>query len=563
MRSNIRRSKFSVTGSLALAAGLTAGLGTAPAAGAATPFAPLATPVAPLATPLMGWNSWNHFGCNVTQQNIKDAADQIVAQGLDKLGYRYVNVDDCWMARTRDAGGHLQPDPVRFKDGIRALADYVHSKGLKFGIYQSAGTTTCAGLPGSLGHETTDANDFAAWGVDLLKYDNCPDGQGSIEQRYKAMGDALKASGRAIVFSLCSWGQGSPWAGFGSVSGGSQWRTTYDIRDSWYDNKWTSSPMGVIDILDQQKGLEVFSGPSKWNDMDMLEVGNGALRDDEYRSHFSLWALLNSPLILGNDLTRMSDATKAIIKNADVIAVNQDWGGSQGRLMRDLGNGRQVWAKPMSDGSVAVVLLNRSGAAAAITTSAAEIGLGGSSSYALKDLWTGTSSTSANGTISGQVPSHGVAMYRVSRTGTNAAALPAGTHNIADLTWLASSTGWGTIRRNQSAEGNALTIGGTTYASGVGTHSDSAVHVWLGGECRNFTAQVGVDNEVGANGTVRFQVYGDGKLLTHSDVMRGGQAASTLTASTQGVKQLELRVTDARDYIHFDHADWANARVSC
>ncbi|GAB3973153.1 hypothetical protein GCM10029978_051840 [Actinoallomurus acanthiterrae] len=372
------------------------------------------------------------------------------------------------------------------------------------------------------------------------------------------MGDALKATGRPIVYSLCDWGEESPWV-FGPDSGGSLWRTTGDISDSW---------SSVTSLLDQQAGLELFSHPSAWNDPDMLEVGNGGMTDTEYRAHFSLWALLNAPLILGNDLRSMSTATKTIITNPDVVAVDQDWGGSQGRRMRDLGGGLQVWAKPMSDGSVTTVLLNRSGSAATITTSAAELGLGGSSSYGLKDLWSGSTSTTS-GTISSSVPSHGVVMYRVTRAGTLAAPRAAGTYQVSDLTWLAGSNGWGPVERDRSngeqaaGDGHTLTIGTTTYAKGLGAHADSAVHVWLGGSCSRFTADVGIDSEVGSGkGSVRFAVYGDGRLITYTDVKSYG-AATGLTAPVGGTRTLELRVTDARDGIDYDHADWGNASITC
>ncbi|WP_222853583.1 NPCBM/NEW2 domain-containing protein [Fodinicola acaciae] len=517
-----------------------------------------ATPVAPLASPPMGWNSWNKFGCDINENLIKQTADAMVANGLDRLGYQYVNIDDCWMARTRDGDGKLQADPTRFPSGIKALADYVHAKGLKLGIYSSAGTATCAGFPASLDHETDDANSFAAWGVDYLKYDNCNNLGRPALDRYRAMGNALRATGRPIVYSLCNWGYDNPWQ-FGPATGASLWRTTGDITDSW--DSMTS-------LLDQQAGLEPFSHQSAWNDPDMLEVGNGGMTDTEYRAHFSLWSLLNAPLILGNDLRSIPAATKAIIGSPDVIAVNQDWGGSQGRRVADFGD-TEVWAKPMSDGSVAVVLFNRTAAAATVTTSAAAVGLGGSTAYGLKDLWSGATSTT-NGGISATVPSHGVVMYRVSRAGTAQAALGAGSYQVSDLTWLDSSNGWGPVERDRSngeqaaGDGRGLSIGGTAYARGLGAHADSAVHLWLGGSCTRFSSFVGIDDEVGAGkGAVRFAVYGDGQLLAYSDLKSGGQPATALNVPTAGVKALELRVTDGRDTIDDDHADWANAQVVC
>jgi len=536
-----------------LAAGTLAALHVAPPAAEAASI----PPPGPISAPPMGWNSWNRFGCNIDESLIRSTADAIVANGLDAIGYKYVNIDDCWMAPTRDAQGRLRSDPTRFPSGIAALATYVHNKGLKLGIYSSAGTATCQGLPASLDHETIDANTFASWGVDYLKYDNCNNLGRPAADRYRVMGQALRASGRAIVYSICNWGQENPWL-FGPTVGGALWRTTGDISDSWGS---------MTSLLDQQAGLEPFARKGAYNDPDMLEVGNGGMTGTEYTAHFSLWALLSAPLILGNDLRSMSSGTLSIIRNTDVVAVNQDWAGSQGRRVRDFGE-TEVWAKPMSDGSAAVVLFNRTGTTSTIATSAAEVGLGGSSSYTLRNLWSGATSTTS-GSISASVPSHGVVMYRVTRTGTLAAPPAAGTYQVSDIAWLASSNGWGPAEQNMSngeqpaGDGRTLSIGGASFAKGIGAHADSAVHVYLGRACPTFTALVGVDGEVGGNGHVRFQVYGDGRLLAYTGVKDGGQAATRVTVSTGGVAALELRVTDARDGINYDHADWASAVLTC
>jgi alpha-galactosidase len=523
----------------------------------APPRPAAAAPVVSLTGPPMGWNSWNRFGCDITESLIRGIADAIVANNLDDLGYRYVNVDDCWMASTRDAQGRLQANATRFPSGIRALADYVHARGLLLGIYSSAGTATCQGLPASLDHEVVDAQTFASWQIDYLKYDNCNNQGRPAIDRYRAMGDALRATGRPIVYSICNWGQENPWT-FGADVGGSLWRTTGDISDSW---------SSVMSLLDLQAGLEPFARQGAYNDPDMLEVGNGGMTATEYTAHFSLWALLSSPLLLGNDLRSMTTATLNIIRNADVIAVNQDWGGSQGRRVRDFGN-TEVWAKPMSDGSVATVLLNRGTAATTVATSAADLGLGGSSSYSLRNLWTGATSSST-GAVSASVPSHGAVMYRISRTGTLAAPPAAGTYQVGNLTWLTSHNGWGPAERNRSngeqaaGDGRTLTINGTTFANGIGVHADSAVHVWLGRACSQFTASVGVDDEVTTTGSVRFAVYGDGRLLGYSDVKTTTAGPSTLTVSTTGYSTLELRVTDGRNGISYDHADWGAATLTC
>lgn len=356
-------------------------------------------------TPQMGWNDWNTFGCSVSDSLIRDTADVMVSNGMAAAGYEYVNIDDCWSTMSRDSAGNLVPDPNKFPHGMKALADYVHSQGLKLGIYAEAGSTTCAGYPGSLGHETEDANLFASWGIDYLKYDNCGDHGGlTDQQRYTTMRDALAATGRPILFAMCQWGGESVWTWGMDV--GNSWRTTGDISATW------NSVMG---ILDAQVGLESYSGPGGWNDPDMLEVGVGQLTDTESRAHFSLWALLNAPLLAGNDLRTMSASTLSILTNSDVIAVNQDWGGIQGHRVRDDGD-QEVWIKPMSDGSVAVVLLNRGAATATISTTATAVGLAAASSYTVRDLWAHTSTTTG-GTVTASVPSHGAAMYQVTGSG--------------------------------------------------------------------------------------------------------------------------------------------------
>ncbi len=363
------------------------------------PARPLIAPLA--ATPPMGWNSWNRFGCKIDEPLIRETADAMVSSGMKAAGYQYVNIDDCWMAKERDAQGNLQSDPVRFPHGIKAIADYVHAKGLKLGIYSSAGTRTCEGLPASLDHEVADAKKFAEWGVDYLKYDNCNDEKRPDIERYTAMNTALKATGRPIVYSLCNWGHEKPWE-WGRSVGGMLWRTTGDISD-----KWTS----MIGILDKQVGLEQYSGPSGWNDPDMLEVGNGQMSFTEYVAHFSLWALLNAPLIAGNDLRSMSDSTRYILTNKAVIAVDQDWGGQQGSLVHTDGN-TQVWAKPMHDGSKAVVLLNRGTTPTSISIQLADLGFTPSTKYQALDLWAHTVQQLDQMLQSG-VPAHGAAMFIV------------------------------------------------------------------------------------------------------------------------------------------------------
>jgi len=309
------------------------------------------------ATPQMGWNSWNTFACDINEQLIRDTADAMVKLGLRDAGYQYVNIDDCWHGQ-RDADGVIHPDPQRFPSGMKALADYVHSKGLKLGIYSDVGATTCGGRPGSRGHEYQDALTYARWGIDYIKYDWCDSKGLSAVGSYTTMRDAIRASGRPMLFSMCEWGDNKPWEWAADV--GHSWRTTGDIYPCW-DCELSHSAFsryGVLRILDRQAGLRKFAGPGHWNDMDMLEVGNG-MSADEDRAHFSIWAMLASPLILGNDLRNMSDATLRILSNRDVIAISQDKLGIEAWKFMDVGGTLEYWAKPMANDEWAVMILNR------------------------------------------------------------------------------------------------------------------------------------------------------------------------------------------------------------
>jgi alpha-galactosidase len=356
-------------------------------------------------TPPMGFNDWNAFGCNVDEQLIKQTADFFVSSGLKDAGYEYVNIDDCWLEKQRSADGHLVPDPVKFPDGIKGTADYVHSKGLKLGIYEDAGTKTCAGYPGSLGHEQTDADDFAAWGVDYLKYDNCNNqSDGTLAdyvKRYTTMRDALANTGRKIVYSICEWGVNDPATWAGDV--GNLWRTTGDISDNWNSLK---------SIINQNAPLAPYAHPGAWNDPDMLEVGNGGMTDTEYKTHFSLWAEMASPLLIGTDLRKATAETLAIYSNKDVIAVDQDKLGVQGQVIASA-NGTMVFDKPLANGDRAVALYNSTDAPARISTTAAQVGLKKAHDYQLFDLWS-KAKTETAGTIAATVPAHGTVLYRVS-----------------------------------------------------------------------------------------------------------------------------------------------------
>ena len=359
-------------------------------------------------TPPMGWNSWNKFECNVSESLIKEMADALVSNGMKDAGYQFIVIDDCWQIG-RDAEGNIIPDPDRFPSGMKALADYIHSKGLKFGLYSCAGLKTCQERPGSRGYEFQDARQYAAWGVDYLKYDWCFHTTQNAEASYSLMRDALLATGRPIVFSICEWGSNKPWLWAKDV--GNLWRTTADIQDCW-DCKREWGGMGWIYILDFQYGLESYAGPGHWNDPDMLEVGNGGLTITESQAHFSLWCLLAAPLMAGNDLRKMSPDIKNILTNQEVIAVNQDSLGRQGRKVRDEGD-LEVWSKEMKDGSRAVVLFNRSKSDSPVSVTWTEIGYPAHLKAKVRDLWQKKDLGKFTGSYNAQVPSHGVVMVRI------------------------------------------------------------------------------------------------------------------------------------------------------
>lgn len=395
--------------------------GLAPACAAAFVFAPLFGHVAAAhetldleapkpaiaMTPPMGWNSWNKFACNIDEAKIRGVADAMAASGMKDAGYQYVVIDDCWQ-KDRAADGTIQADPERFPSGIKALADYVHSKGLKFGLYSDAGAKTCGGRPGSAGYEFQDARTWASWGVDYVKYDWCYTGTRNAEAAYTLMAKALRASGRDIVLSICEWGDNKPeeWA----APLGHLWRTTGDIRDSWDKDEGYSH--SFLWILDHNAGLWGNSGPNHWNDPDMLEVGNGGMTDVEYRSHFSLWAMLAAPLIAGNDLSDMDRATLDILTNRDVIAVDQDPLGQQARRVAQEGDA-EVWVRPLAGGDRAVVLFNRGAEAKTISVDWDALQWAPGLKASVRDLWSKAVKAGVKGRYGAEVAPHGVVMVRI------------------------------------------------------------------------------------------------------------------------------------------------------
>ena len=352
-------------------------------------------------TPAMGWNSWNHFGCNISESTIRETAEKIASSGLRDLGYQYVNIDDCWQVDRDPVTSQIIADPKTFPSGIKNLSDYIHSLGLKFGIYSDAGYKTCAGRPGSLNHEEIDAQTYADWGVDYLKYDNCFNGGSSGKtHRYPVMRDALNKTGRPIFFSICEWGTENPWE-WGKETGNS-WRTTGDISDNW---------KSFIGILDLQVGLEKYVELGGWNDPDMLEVGNGGMTLNEYQAQFAMWCILKAPLIIGCDVNNINDDIMKILGNEDLISVNQDKSGVQGTRVSKDGD-KEVWSVKLTGNSWAVVLFNRGDQKTTVRSTFKDFGFdlpGGS----VRDLLTGKNIGYKMGFYETEVESHSVQVIKL------------------------------------------------------------------------------------------------------------------------------------------------------
>jgi len=372
-------------------------------------------------TPPMGWNSWNKFACNVSEQLIRETADAMVSSGMKDAGYEYIVIDDCWQV-SRDSLGFIVTDPERFPSGIKALADYVHSKGLKFGIYSCAGDKTCAGRPAGRGHEYQDALSYAKWGVDYLKYDWCNTDKLNAEGAYMTMSNAIREAGRPIVFSLCEWGGNKPWKWAKEV--GHLWRTTGDIYNCFdcVQDYGTWKSLGAMQILDLQDGLREYAGPGHWNDPDMMQVGNGMSVNQE-RAHFTMWCMLAAPLISGNDLRSMSPQTLSVLANKEVIAVNQDSLGIQG-FRHEVKDSVETWLKPLKNGEWALCLLNRSKSPKNVeldwktisitdTLTNRILNTTGKEIYKLRDLWLKKNIGNTRKTLQSTIPAQDVLCLRL------------------------------------------------------------------------------------------------------------------------------------------------------
>ncbi|MBS7566657.1 glycoside hydrolase family 27 protein [Mucilaginibacter sp. Bleaf8] len=374
-------------------------------------------------TPPMGWNSWNTFQTRIDEKLLRDMVDTYVASGMRDAGYQYFTLDDGWMSMERDKNGQLEADPKKFPSGMKAFADYVHSKGLKFGIYNCAGDRTCAGYPGTRGHEYEDARLYASWGVDFLKYDWCNTDSLNAREAYITMARALQATGRPVLFSLCEWGNHQPWLWANGV--GEMYRATGDITANFDKDKhmgtWTA--LSVLTIVDKQPAIRQFNGPNHWNDPDMLEVGNG-MSPTEDKAHFTMWCILSAPLVAGNDLRKMSEQTKSILTNKELVAIDQDKLGIAAYRSSAV-NGLETWIKPLSNGKWAVCFLNRSDKPQALNHVWAQNALNDSfskrgadftqSTYKLHDVWAKKDVGTTKKAFRQTIPAHDVVLLTLTK----------------------------------------------------------------------------------------------------------------------------------------------------
>jgi alpha-galactosidase len=371
--------------------------------------------------PPMGFNTWNTFQTKINEDMLREMVNAFVSSGMRDAGYRYFVLDDGWMAMDRDQRGSLVADPVKFPHGMKAFADYVHSKGLKFGIYNCAGTKTCAGYPGTRGHEYEDARLYAAWGVDFLKYDWCNTDSLNAPEAYKTMSAALRATGRPIVFSICEWGDHGPWLWAKGV--GELYRSTGDIGVGFVNNikinNWTA--LSVLSILDKQEAIRGYNGPNHWNDPDMLEVGNG-MGYAEDKAHFSLWCMLAAPLAAGNDLRKMSAQTKGILTNREMIAVDQDSLGFAAFKMI-MPDSLEVWVKPLKNKELALCFLNRTGINRKLNLHWDDLNISDKFSgidihfenqkFSIRDLWEKKNLGTTTGNFDREIPVHDVVVLKL------------------------------------------------------------------------------------------------------------------------------------------------------
>ena len=502
--------------------------------------------------PPMGWNGWNTFGCGagLDQDKFRANADALVERGLQAAGYQYMNLDDCWQDG-RAADGTVLVSTARFPDGLAALGAYVHEKGLKLGINSNIGNCVRPEqtTPGSGGHEVQDAATYASFGVDYVKYNRCGGASSSIRTSFESMRDALAQTGRPMLLSIVD----APFKEW-HTEVGQLWRTHGDIQPTWPQ---------VLDIVAATTRLAAYAGQGGFNDSDMLWIGDFGLSESESRAYFSMWSILASPLIAGNDLTAMSEATRAILTQPDLIAINQDPLRLQGALIENQGD-ISVYAKPLADcGARALVLLNSGNDAKQASVTWKALGLQAGHAQ-VRDLWAGSEATEID-RVTVTVPPHDAVALRV--LGAEAP-LPRGSTYLSDLEWTYSVNGWGPVERDQElggikpGDGAPLSLNGTRYAKGLGMNSPALVRYRMGKRCQKLIAEIGLDDSAGPEGSAVFQVWADGEKLFDSGVVTKVTPPRHLDLDVTGRSDLRLWVGEVED-IGQDHADWADAQLRC
>lgn len=500
------------------------------------------------ALPPMGWNGWNSFACSpeLDDQRVRGIADAMITSGMQAAGYHYVNLDNCWELE-RSAAGEIVEDPAKLPDGMRSLSLSLHMQGFKLGVFRRAGDC----LEASAARYTADAAKYAEWGVDLLKVVACQGGDvPATRGDYEQLVAALEGSGRSVVLSITA----PPFAEW-MPAVGQMFRSSPPIAPSWES---------ILEVLDATAPLAAYARPGAYNDPDILELGVADLTEAEARAHFSLWSILSAPLLAGNDLTTMSESTRQILTNQEMIALDQDPLGLQGALLRREGD-LDVYAKPLAGcGARGVVLFNRGSAPIDTTLSWSELWLEPGSATA-RDLWSHTDVV-ATDSLSLSVPPHDVIALRV--VGIEPPT-PRSEVWLDEVPFTYVTNGYGPVERNTSngetdaGDGQPLSMRGRVYARGLGVHPPALIRYRLGGTCTRFTAQVGVDDEVEGHGSVFFQVWSDGEKLFDSGVMTGTTPPRQVDVSLENRMDLRLFVGTADDGVAFDHADWAEARLTC
>ncbi len=501
------------------------------------------------ATPPMGWNSWNRFQCNIDETLARATADALVSSGMQAAGYRFINLDDCWQT-DRAADGTIIADPVKFASGIAKLASDIHAKGLEFGVYTCAGPLTCALRPGSKDHEFQDMATYASWGVDYVKVDWCGTNGYDARTQYGLFHDGIAQASHRLVLSLCNWGEQLPW--IWGAGAGQLWRTSGDISDSYF------SMVLNTNVAAQHAA---YAGPGHWNDPDMLEVGNGKMTLDEYRSHMALWAILSAPLIAGCDLRTMDAATRELLTNPEVIAVDQDALGLQGlRIAEATDTAPEIWAKPLAQpGWRAVVVFNPGDVTATADLTTVDFALA-PGVVQVRDLWAKSDIGALDKLGPLVLAPHASRMFRLAGA---EATLPSGQTAVSALKWSYPANSQGEIARDTAFGGTPLTIAGTAFSHGLGAYSGSVALVAVSGRCTAFRASIGIDQIGGGKGSVGFEVWADGKRVFSSGVVTGADGAKSVDVDLTGVTFLKLVTTSGNDSEDNDFADWADASLTC